>query len=416
MRLHPSLLLTMLLLGACEKKDSAPGSSPPGIANTKSSHRLAKDESRAARRERSTSENSLKDIESLIRKLNAGNLNEDEQTELRWEAHVALLAMDPADFDAIWKILSGLEDRECRIDFQLTAIYHLAARNDLATAARLTKELLFPGTPEDERASLLGDLFFKSDPTLPEAIDFLRTIESTEDRREIARRFPRLDGTHERLMFLKDANYRLNGEESGVLMVSLAFGGSEGWLGVKDVQDLMRTIATLETDGVFSPGSHERFLLEVGKSLPFTFVKLFPPGVMERQLDREGYDAVIESIITTEASPDPFARKSYPETFFTPEGITGNLPPGKIPVAMDAWHGNMPDDAEAWFTANGGNLLSSQQDQIRATFARNSWNTDKPAAQAWLDQITDPALREKITDEQQRAEEAKQERDVFAPP
>jgi hypothetical protein len=132
-------------------------------------------------------------------------------------------------------------------------------------------------------------------------------------------------------------------------------------------------------------------------------LKLIPAGELMNQLRKDGYDLVIGTIIWNEGELDPFgsSESAYPHTFFTPDG-TRNLPPEKIPFAMNTWHRVNPEAAQSWFTTNAATLPPPQQDEIRVSFALHLWSEDKAAAQAWIDQITDPALREKTIAGQQQ--------------
>lgn len=163
---------------------------------------------------------------------------------------------------------------------------------------------------------------------------------------------------------------------------------------------VLDTIASLEGEGIFAAGARDLFLKEVGMGLSHVFLQLVPAGELAGQLKKEGYDEIIENIVTTdirERFDSDSLTKHYPYHFFTPTGTTANFPPEKIGVAIEAWHMASPSGAEEWFTANANTLPPSQQDEIRIGFVKNFWENQKVAdTRRWLDQIPDPVLREEV--------------------
>lgn len=389
MNLRPFLLLSPLLLGACEKKQTAPGSHPPDIATTKSTLRETDRKPRDHSTKLLGQEHAIQAIDRLIH-----SRKEDNREAIVHEVGTIISRTDPAAFDAIWKKL-GEPGIIYRHDLQAKAIYHLAARGDLVAAGRIIRESA--EYTDEHRKDLLWLAFHEGKESIVQALQFLREIGAEQERERISEVFPEHRCTLEGVSQLKEAGYRLNLQETRMIVdrlantaESVANGPTEGSPRVST--GVMETVISLEQDGFFAKGALDFYLISIGKngrSGSEDFQTLVPREKWQELLRTEGYEEVIESLII-----DQVGNEDYPHLFFTPTG-THHLPPERINVALEAWHFRSPDGAEKWFAANAVTIPASQQDEIRVRFARNFWENQRITdTRRWLDQISDPALRE----------------------
>ena len=400
MTLRPFLLLAICLLGACGKKDAAPGSHSPDIATTKSTRNEGERESRSAHGDRAAKTDAIQAIDRLIREMEQAIRTRDREGEdailTLQDAKAAIRSADPAEFDVIWRRLDAVTDPEFRDALQLLAIYHVSAQEDLIAAGLTMRELLHPGPVR------LGELLSISDPTPAQLIGYLRQNESSTHRDMVAQFIPHNRFDREGLTALAALTPPLTNEESRIIVGTMAGGlliDQGDVLNHDDGTEASRRlemIGQLEEQGVFQKGARESYLRDLGKSHADLFVKVVPADELMARLRMDGYDGVIGTIVFDEMGGDRFddPGSDIPHTFFTPTG-TRNLPLEKTAIALGMWHMCKPTHAEAWFADNAASLPQSQQDQARAGFARNAWNEDPAAARKWVDQISDPELRAK---------------------
>ena len=417
MHLPPFLLLTACLLGACEKRDPAPGATPPDIAATKSSLRDDDHESLGNRRQRSvkdggqiTYRNALEAIDALSRDSAAGQETHGQQEAVR----NAIKAADPAQFEEIWKKLSGM-DESSSLELELVAIYYPGARQDLAAAVKLAGTLRNLDESPGYRQVILAKLADISKPSVTLALDFLRDMESREDREFLASYMSFENSGAEQLLALKQAGKGLDEWETRVILRwTDPFRGSNDPFAAElpraEVQSMfdrmMETILSLEKEEVLATGAREMFIIVAGVRHAHLFLENVPPNERVDYLRKEGAEGVIDRIIRSEfglffagESSDllkPVAKGEIPGYFFTATGTTENLPPERVGAAVAVWQSLDFPAAEAWFATNGPQLPVPQRDEALAGFADHVYFTkDAAEARRWADQITDPGLREK---------------------
>lgn len=389
MNLRLFLLLSPLLLGACEKKETAPGSHPPDIASTKSTLRETDRKPRDNSRNLLGQEHAIQAIDRLIH-----SRKEDNREAIVHEVGKIITRTDPAAFDAIWKKL-GEPGIIYRNELQAKAIYHLAARGDLVAAGRMIRESA--EYTDEHRKDLLWLAFHEGKESIVQALQFLREIGSEQERERISEVFPEHRCTLEGVSQLKEAGYRLDLQETRMIVDRLANtvepvknGPTEGSQSVST--GVMETVISLEREGFFTKGALDLYLIATGKSGMSgsdDFQALVPREKWQELFRTEGYEEVVENLIFVQ-----LRDHDYPHLFFTPTG-THHLPSERINVALEAWHFRSPAGAEKWFAANAVTIPVSQQDEIRVRFARNFWENQKITdTRRWLDQISDPALRE----------------------
>ena len=143
MSLRPFVFLTACLLGGCERKDASADATLPDHAETRSSLRDEERRPVVTRRER---EGKVDAVEVIRRLAGQGN----SPGNLYNEALLAIEEADPTEFEAIWRALD-----EVKIDvvatLQAQAIYRLAAKEDLAVAGRIAREVMLPRYGEGDR-------------------------------------------------------------------------------------------------------------------------------------------------------------------------------------------------------------------------------------------------------------------------
>ena len=349
MRLRPFLILTTCLLGACEKKDAAPGSHLPDIANTKSSlreTRRAENEFLATLQQRSGSYPAgLHVMEVIDRYFHDPNVGPETMAGEEIVA-AAIRKADPTEFEAIWKKLG---EADFSIDeLRLAAIYHLAAENDPVAAVRLARSLWFPDLSPEERVKVLSRLAWKGEMSVEGVVAFLREIGSEEKWENIAELVEFQNSSFEQLRALKDSDLRLSARETRVIVgnidESLAPQDPFGARSLREVfasyERAMETVDLLEDQGVLAEGARQMLLIEFSSGEPDVFFEKAPPQERLELLRMEGGEQVIGSIIGSEYRDEPPAslqstnEGEIPGYFFTATGITGHLPPERLGVAV----------------------------------------------------------------------------------
>jgi len=424
MSLRPFVFLTACLLGACERKDASADATLPDHAETRSSLRDEERRPMVTRREREGKVDAVEMIRRLARDWN-------------WpETEAAIKAADPSEFDAIWRALAALDsDQDPLMDtatgarrLQVIAIYHLAAKNDLAAAGRITREMLLPLCKEEERLpvmkGLLNEFYFDEDVRkLGSFFEFMSDV-SLEERKALEKDTAGGWISPEQLAYLVGSDQRLSSEETSLILRAFlipALGESGVELiasepGMKEIyRDLWETVKEGEKKGVLGKGAGDRFLNFAGVCMGDWYLEVVPPEKLGATLRLEGGDEATEGIVTKDIgrnmgnlggydlSEEEWKRreKAVPSTFFTATGIR-NLPEERYANAFLVWYKYRSEVAEAWF-ANASELTPHQRDLIRAGVAktRNFW--DKEESQAWLDQISDAELRERTVREIEEA-------------
>lgn len=263
-------------------------------------------------------------------------------------------------------------------------------------------------TPESWQ-HILRRLLDSGKPSIPQAIEILGEMEPGE-RALVTHSFNLRTSNPQDLLVIKDAGHQLDPLATHAILQGVLTGAQstdpfEARPSEEEVlarlQPMKDIVAELESSGTLAKGSGRMLLIAAGTEHVELFLGNVPPQERTEYLRMEGGDRLIEKIISDECDGgtrtlEHAEKGSTPGYFFTPTGLTGNLPAEKITTALGTWQRYDAPAAEAWFIANGGQFPVSRQDEIRARFAENiPFSGERSDPMKWIEQITDPVLREK---------------------
>lgn len=422
MSLRPFVFLTACLLGACERKDASADATLPDHAETRSSLRDEERRPVVTRKEREGKVDAVDLIRRLAREVASPDGSYGDLLE---RAEEAIRQADPDEFDAIWKELSKMEPGIPMV-MQVNAIYHLAAKEDVAVAGRIAREILFPLYEDGDRRSILEELLRhgQDGEKLASFLEFMRDF-TPEERQWLKEEVHESWISLDQLSNLAGSDQRLSSDETEMIVKAFVIPDIREFAQVAPTEPevkancrtIWETVKAGERNGVFAKGAGDMYLNVAGIFQGDWYLEVVPLERLDSMLRMEGGAQVVEGLIGKDIGRT-FLKGEHvtkdgvldmeglangvPETFFTPTGIR-YLPEERYVDAIMAWHFYRNEKAEAWF-ANASELTPHQRDLIRAGLAKSEgrWSKEEKS-RSWLDQISDPELRERTVKEIEEA-------------